>query len=134
MKKYGVESPAELKLYKAFKKLNISVTPQYPVDGYRVDFAWFTDDGLKIAIECNGEEFHSKIEDKIWDREKDNYLRKKGWKVFRIPAWKIFKNPHQCIYQLFEYKKGWSRVKEFRDYQKQTYEIQNRENNSQYKL
>ena len=74
MKKYGVESVAELKLFKAFKKLNINVIPQYPIDGYRVDFAWFTDDGMKIAIECDGEKFHSSIEAKIWDREKDKYL------------------------------------------------------------
>lgn len=122
MRKYGVESVIELKLYKALIRRKISVIPQYEIDGYRVDFAWITVDGVRIAIECDGKNYHSAIEDRIWDREKDIYLKQKGWKVMRFQGWKIMKNPNNCINILLKYKSGWSKVKEFRKVQSRFYQ------------
>lgn len=52
--------------------------PQYPVGNYFVDFG---NPFLKIAIECDGAEFH---QDKEKDRKRDMVLFESGWIVYRI--------------------------------------------------
>jgi very-short-patch-repair endonuclease len=39
---------------------------------------------LEIAIECDGKAYHSTPAQKARDRQKDAYLRSKGWKVLRF--------------------------------------------------
>lgn len=52
--------------------------PQYPVGKYFVDFG---NPFVKIAVECDGKEFHTDVEK---DKERDIKLSKLGWTVFRI--------------------------------------------------
>jgi very-short-patch-repair endonuclease len=54
--------------------------PQYPVDKFFVDFG---NPFLKIALECDGREFHL---DKEKDNKRDERLFKLGWTVYRIPG------------------------------------------------
>lgn len=54
--------------------------PQYPVGKYFVDFG---NPYLKIAIECDGAEFHL---DKEKDNKRDYELKQIGWTVYRIPG------------------------------------------------
>ena len=52
--------------------------PQYPVAGFFVDFA---NPRAKVAIECDGAEFH---QDKAKDAARDKKLIDAGWSVYRI--------------------------------------------------
>lgn len=52
--------------------------PQYPVAGYFLDFG---NPVVKVAIECDGYEFH---QDKEKDRKRDIALFENGWRVYRI--------------------------------------------------
>ena len=67
------------------------------VDGrvlYRLDFAY---PHAKVAVEYDGEEFHTSDEDRLADERRRNWLRERGWTVIvvtkesfvydAIPAW-----------------------------------------------
>ncbi|MEW6606048.1 MAG: DUF559 domain-containing protein [bacterium] len=54
--------------------------PQFPVRKYFIDFA---DPIWKIGIEVDGK-YHKKREQGRKDLKKDEYLRNKGWFIFRI--------------------------------------------------
>ena len=80
------ESWIELRLYNALVKRGYRVITQYPCGPYRIDLALPDYD---LAIECDGEAYHSAPEQKRRDRRKDRYLRKYGWSVMRIKGKQI---------------------------------------------
>lgn len=69
-----------------------SITQQWEVGAYRIDMvAVFKDH--KIAIECDGERWHSTEEQVRQDIERQNILERCGWEFIRIRGSKYFKNP-----------------------------------------
>ena len=70
-------SPIEFSVWCEIRNYGFHFWPQYPIEMYRADFA---DIEKKIIIECDGKEFHNKATDAV----RDNFLRKSGWRVFRI--------------------------------------------------
>ncbi len=48
---------------------------------YVLDFAFVKE---KLDIECDGEPWHEKCRNREEDRLRDEYLRKKGWKILRF--------------------------------------------------
>lgn len=74
-------TPIENQAWQAIRAIGkIPLYPQYPIKGYFVDFG---NPYLKIAVECDGKEYHL---DKDKDAKRDNNLMAAGWKVFRIPG------------------------------------------------
>jgi len=121
MKRYGLESPIELRLFKAFKRKRIDVIPQYKVKGYRIDLAYFPegeDAEVKIAIECNGKMHHTLAKDKECDKEKNKFLRKEGWRVVRFTGRQIYKDPYKLVNKVIGIAQGQKRVKKFSKRQK----------------
>lgn len=68
--------------------------PQYPVDRFFVDFG---NPALKIAIECDGHDYHL---DKEKDNKRDERLFELGWKVYRIPGKDCVRPVNQEYYDL----------------------------------
>ena len=62
---------------------------------YRLDFAIFCNSG-KLAIECDSEKWHSLPRQKKKDRRRDNYLRKKGWRVLHFSGREISNHLTKC--------------------------------------
>ena len=121
MKKYGLESPIELRLFKAFKRKKIDIIPQYKVKGYRIDLAYFPEgegSEVKIAIECNGRMYHTSAKDKEWDKEKTKFLCKEGWRVVRFTGRQIYKDPYKLVNKIIGIAEAQKRVKKFRKRQK----------------
>ncbi len=73
-------TPIESAIWERIRDLNAVFYPQYPVDEFFADFA---NPVAKIAIECDGREFHL---DKAKDDERDRRFGELGWKVYRIPG------------------------------------------------
>lgn len=71
-------TPIERWLWSDIRQANAVMYPQYPVAGVFVDFA---NPVAKVAIECDGQNFHT---DKKKDAERDAMLGKLGWIVYRI--------------------------------------------------
>ncbi|MGD6879291.1 endonuclease domain-containing protein [Bacillus infantis] len=82
------ESPIERRLFDALTARGYDVNAQVKCGPYCIDLALIA---YKIAIECDGREFHSSPEAKKRDRRKDAYLRKNGWIVLRFTGKQINK-------------------------------------------
>lgn len=73
-----VFTPIEAAMWHELRRANLVFYPQLPVGRSFVDFG---DPLHKIAIECDGKEFHLDV---LKDRERDLALSRRGWQVLRI--------------------------------------------------
>jgi very-short-patch-repair endonuclease len=93
-------TPTELMVGDGLKEAGIRVIPQYYVKGkqkrYFLDFAIFCQKGM-IAIECDNKKAHSILGQLKKDKIKDNFLKKQGWTVIRLPEDNIVSNLPDCI-------------------------------------
>jgi very-short-patch-repair endonuclease len=83
------ESYIEKRLYNALKSHGFNPIPQVRCGPYRIDLALME---YKLAIECDGKEWHSTPEQKKHDSRKNYYLKKNGWKVCRLSGKTINSN------------------------------------------
>lgn len=92
------ESPIEQLLLDALRKTPVGsiVTPQFEIGPYRVDFALFST-GKKVAVECDGHDFHEKTKEQAQrDKKRDRFLQLKGWAVLRFTGSEIYKDADRC--------------------------------------
>lgn len=75
----------EKRVYDALRFKGYYPTVQYKVPNkrFKLDFAFFSPNGLKIDVEIDGP-FHRTPEGTIRDRRRDKYMKTNGWKVIRI--------------------------------------------------
>lgn len=73
-------TPIEDSVWDDMIYFGLRMYPQYPALKYVLDFA---DPFYKIAIECDGKEWH---QDKAKDRKRHLELEKAGWTVYHIPG------------------------------------------------
>lgn len=71
-------------------------TPQVEVPPYRLDFA-LVGRYFRIAIECDGKEFHSTEEQIIEDDRRDLELGIMGWRVVRFRGSVIYGDSQACV-------------------------------------
>lgn len=71
-------TPIEEWLWGDIRDANMVMYPQWPVEGFFLDFA---NPAAMVAIECDGRAFHL---DKAKDRARDEHLTALGWTVYRI--------------------------------------------------
>ena len=73
-------SPIEVQTWYAIRQFGRApMYPQYPVGKYFVDFG---NPAAKVAIECDGKEWHKDIIKE--DKYRDDILKEYGWDVYRI--------------------------------------------------
>lgn len=92
-------SPIETHMWYILRGGMTPFYPQYPIEGAILDFAHI---GLKIAIECDGKDWHEEGKDK----KRDLRLMESGWKTFRIKGSEFytkFKFPDEISDYLDEY-------------------------------
>lgn len=78
-----------------------NVQQQYEVGSYRIDMVVSYGE-KRIAIECDGERYHSSEEQIKNDIERQETLERCGWEFIRIRGSKYFKNPDQTLKELEE--------------------------------
>lgn len=83
------ESYIERRLYNELKKNDFNPIPQVRCGPYRIDLALYE---YRLAIECDGKEWHSTPKQKRRDARKNYYLKKNGWKVCRLSGKTINNN------------------------------------------
>jgi very-short-patch-repair endonuclease len=88
-------SPIEQKLYEALRSEGLSPVPQFPVEGYIVDFAF---PEFKLAIEADGAAFHDgDLRER--DQKRDWILKYRyGWTVTRFRGTTIHNKAADCAY------------------------------------
>lgn len=78
-------TPIESAIWSDIRNTGIVMYPQYPACGFFLDFA---NPLVKVAIECDGREFH----DRESDRRRDEKLEADGWRVFRLSGSECLKD------------------------------------------
>jgi very-short-patch-repair endonuclease len=87
------ESYIETRLYYKLIEAGYNPKAQVRCGPYRIDMVIG-----KIAIECDGKAFHSSPEQKKYDKRRDAYIRRHGYKaVLRFTGSEINKDVYTCI-------------------------------------
>lgn len=90
------ESPFEVAVAKALVSRNYHIEQQWEVGAYRLDMVVMCGE-KKIAIECDGEQYHSGEEKIHEDMERQTILERIGWRFIRIRGSEYYRNPDACI-------------------------------------
>ena len=92
------------------------VTPQSPVQNYRLDFLVEVFDGLawtRLAVECDGHNFHEKTKKQAArDKARDRVIGMEGYTLFRFTGSEIYADPIKCAEQIIEWaqRQYWRKV------------------------
>lgn len=103
------QSPIEKMMCAILFQIDIYFEVQAKIDKYTVDFLIQVDENKYIVIECDGHEFHEKTKEQAkHDKERDRFLQKEGYPVYRFTGSEIFNNPLHILSEIEEilYKGG----------------------------
>lgn len=85
------------------------VIPQFQTHDYRLDFAIFhsADRAVKIAVECDGHEFHERTKDQAQrDKARDRMLQQLGYKAIRYTGSEIYRKPVESAHDIWGVLQG----------------------------
>lgn len=112
------DSPFEIAVANYLIKNGYEIVQQWEVGSYRIDMVAIYKNN-KIAIECDGEAYHSG-EDKIKkDMERQAILERVGWRFIRIRGSEYFKNPEATMKNVCE------KLEEYGILKSESYSIKN---------
>jgi very-short-patch-repair endonuclease len=77
------ESTFEQRVFLALRDRGFHVTPQVEVNGRRIDLVVSGARG-RLAVECDGDHWHTRREDQLADLDREMELRRAGWRFWRV--------------------------------------------------
>jgi len=95
------DSQFEVDVYNEIVKREYTVTPQYSVSHYRIDLVVILPNGVKIAVECDGDKYHSTPEQIANDIARQKILERAGWQFFRVRGGDFCYNQEKALEQLW---------------------------------
>ena len=96
----GRESVPEKVLKNMLLELGCSdFKDQFQIDRFSIDIA-FPD--VRLAVEVDGEYWHSLPKTVERDRRKNKLLEEKGWEIMRLPASLVHKNPEGYAWNIIQ--------------------------------
>lgn len=90
------DSPFESSVAKKLVALGYHIIQQYPVGAYRIDMV-IKSGNNQIALECDGERFHSGEEKIREDMERQTILERTGWTFIRVRGSEYYSDPDGAI-------------------------------------
>jgi len=96
MVKAAAESPFEEAVGKSLVAAGYHIVQQWLVGAYRIDMVVLYN-GSSVAIECDGEMFHSGDEKIRADMERQTILERIGWRFIRIRGSEYYRDPENTI-------------------------------------
>ena len=90
------ESPFEAAVAKALVSRGFHITQQWAVGAYRIDMVAMYKN-RKIAIECDGERYHSGADKILEDMQRQTILERLGWKFIRIRGSEYYADPENTM-------------------------------------
>lgn len=101
------ESWFEVDVFNDIVSNNYSVIPQYEVakGRYRIDLVTLLGNGIKIAIECDGDKFHG-AEQFQNDLMRQKVLERCGWQFFRVRGGEYYSNRKKAMQPLWKLLKA----------------------------
>jgi very-short-patch-repair endonuclease len=94
------ESDFERAVFDRLAVAGYRVTPQVPTAGYRIDLVVEGHSGRRLAIECDGDQYHTA---EIWldDLNRQRTLERVGWTFWRCWGSSFLRDPDACMADLF---------------------------------
>jgi len=99
------ENPFEEEVFYAIIAKGYRVIPQYNVANYKIDLV-VQGEKSKLAVKCDGDQWHNSIEDKERDFSRERILQRAGWTFQRILGSQYYNNPEKTLARL------WNKIKE----------------------
>lgn len=93
------DSEFERLVARELKSRGFRVYAQYPVGFYRIDLV-VEGNGKKLAVECDGDRWHSGSEKIAEDLARQAVLERLGWKFHRIRGSEFFREPVRSVDRL----------------------------------
>ena len=90
------DSPFEAAVAKALVSRGFHIVQQWAVGAYRIDMVAVYKN-RKIAIECDGERYHSGADKILEDMQRQTILERLGWKFIRIRGSEYYSDPENTI-------------------------------------
>jgi very-short-patch-repair endonuclease len=87
---------AEFIINKGYK-----VIPQYEVAGYRIDLV-VQGEKAKLAVECDGDQYHNRIDKWQEDIERQQILERAGWTFWRVTGSAFYKHKDKALDSLWK--------------------------------
>jgi very-short-patch-repair endonuclease len=83
---------------------HISITPQFQVGKYRLDFLVANKKSkVNIDVEVDGFEYHERTKDQASrDKERDRYMQTGGYLVFRYTGSDVHRHPQKCAAEVLK--------------------------------
>ncbi len=94
------ESPFEEAVGKSLVAAGYNLAQQWEVGAYRIDMVALYS-GSSVAIECDGELYHSGEEKVREDMERQAILERLGWRFIRIRGSEYYRNPEVTMARVF---------------------------------
>lgn len=83
------ESPFEVEVCQYLSSYGFDFIQQYPAGAYRIDIAM---KGRKVAVECDGDRWHSSPKQVEADMERQTILERLGWQFIRIRGTSFYRD------------------------------------------
>lgn len=97
------ESPIEEMFWDVAHKALPGIEPAHCVGPYRLDFAI---PDKKVGIELDGHEFHSSVEQRTSDAQRQRWLERRGWRLLRFTGAEVYASPSQCVSEVAAFVDG----------------------------
>lgn len=99
--RYPFESKFEQRVFIALRDRGYHVTPQFEVNGRRIDLVVTGAKG-RLAVECDGDYWHSRREDQLADLDRELELRRAGWQFWRVRESEFYLDPESALSGLWD--------------------------------
>jgi very-short-patch-repair endonuclease len=94
------ESDFERSIFDRLNQAGYRVIPQVPAGGYRIDMVVEGNGGKRLAVECDGDQYHGPD---MWmaDLQRQRTLERAGWTFWRCWGSSYYRDPDACMADLF---------------------------------
>lgn len=94
------ESDFEREVYDRLNSAGYRVLPQVAAGGYRIDLVVEGAGGRRLAVECDGDQYHGPD---VWmeDLQRQRTLERAGWTFWRCWGSSFLRDPDTCMSDLF---------------------------------
>ena len=95
------ESPFEREVYDRLDAAGYRILPQVRAGGYRIDLVVEGTAGRRLAVECDGDQYHGPD---TWmeDLQRQRTLERAGWRFWRCWGSSWVRDPEGCFHSLVE--------------------------------
>src|SRR3989338_6413520 len=77
------------------------VVPQFEVAGYKIDLV-IQGQNARLAVECDGDQYHNRIDQWDADIERQNILERAGWNFWRVSGSAFYRHQEKALDSLWE--------------------------------